>query len=306
MPKQLTDHELRPVLDAFEGSTGPLSIDELNERLVGAPPRRTLQRWLAALVEAGRLRAHGERGGRRYSLPSANDARVPLQEEIIPLSSVARSLRDQILRPQSARKPVGYNPDFLGDYEPNVSAYLSEDQIEDAFEQSFFIMVHLPYLQPFEDVNKRTSRLAANIPLIKHNLGPLSFVDVPEDDYKRATLTVYELNRVEYLREVYVWAYERSCARYAAIRQSLGEPDPFRLGYRLALTEVVSEVVRKRLNKTEAVAFLKKRGPELVQADDRARFMVLAESELAGLHEGNFARFRIRPSEFKTWKSHWK
>ena len=29
-------------------------------------------------------------------------------------------------------------------------------QIRDPLEQSFFLMVHLPYLQPFEDVNKRT------------------------------------------------------------------------------------------------------------------------------------------------------
>ena len=27
--------------------------------------------------------------------------------------------------------------------------------VRDPFEQSFFVMVHLPYLQPFEDVNKR-------------------------------------------------------------------------------------------------------------------------------------------------------
>ena len=52
--------------------------------------------------------------------------------------------------------------------------------IEDPFEQSFFSMVHLPYLQPFDDVNKRVSRLAANIPLIRENLSPLSFVDVPD------------------------------------------------------------------------------------------------------------------------------
>jgi len=54
------------------------------------------------------------------------------------------------------------------------------DAITDPFEQAFFVMVHLPYLQPFEDVNKRVSRLAANIPFIKRNLSPLSFVDVPE------------------------------------------------------------------------------------------------------------------------------
>ena len=65
------------------------------------------------------------------------------------------------------------------------------------FEQAFFVTLHLPYLQPFEDVDKRVSRLAANIPLIYHNLCPLSFMDVPEDLYINGLLGVYELNRKE-------------------------------------------------------------------------------------------------------------
>ena len=52
--------------------------------------------------------------------------------------------------------------------------------IADPFEQAFFALAHFAYLQGFEDVNKRVSRLAANIPLIRGNLCPLSFVDVPE------------------------------------------------------------------------------------------------------------------------------
>ncbi len=58
--------------------------------------------------------------------------------------------------------------------------------IRDPFEQAFFVMVQLPYLQPFDDVNKRVSRLAANIPLIKRNLAPLSFADVPRQTYTDA------------------------------------------------------------------------------------------------------------------------
>ncbi|MBY0572541.1 MAG: Fic family protein, partial [Undibacterium sp.] len=68
--------------------------------------------------------------------------------------------------------------------------------IDDPFEQSFFMMVHLPYLQPFSDVNKRTSRLAANLPLFRANLCPLTFLDVPESAYSRAMMGVYELTRV--------------------------------------------------------------------------------------------------------------
>lgn len=178
--------------------------------------------------------------------------------------------------------------------------------IEDAFEQAFFAMVHLPYLQPFEDVNKRVSRLAANIPLVKHNLSPLSFIDVPQGDYVNAILGVYELNQVYYLRDVFVWAYERSCARYSAIRQSLGEPDPFRLRHRSALMEVIGDVVRGRMDKKAAVAFLSLRSGELMTAAESQQFMSMAEAELASLHDANFARFRLRPSEFAAWKSNWK
>ena len=112
--------------------------------------------------------------------------------------------------------------------------------ITDPFEQAFFAMVHLPYLQPFDDVNKRVSRLAANIPFIKANLSPLSFTDVPRDLYSHAVLGVYELNRTDLLRDVFIWAYERSADRYAAIQQSLGEPDPFRLRYREALRTLIA------------------------------------------------------------------
>ena len=171
--------------------------------------------------------------------------------------------------------------------------------IRDPFEQSFFLLAHISYLQPFVDVNKRTSRLASNIPLIKHNLVPLSFIDVPEQAYIDGLSGIYELNRVELLRDVFVWAYERSSRRYRTVRDSLPEPDPFRLQYRTALTEVVGEAVRRRLPvKLDVLADLSR---PLVPVEDLGRFTQLALTELNGLHEGNIARFRVRPSEFRQW-----
>jgi hypothetical protein len=172
--------------------------------------------------------------------------------------------------------------------------------IYNPFEQSLFLMVHLPYLQPFVDVNKRTSRLAANIPLIKHNLVPLSFVDVPEKIYIDALVGVYELNRVELLRDVYLWAYQRSARRYKTVRDSLPEPDPFRLQYRAALTEVVGTVVRENMPIQErTVAQLAR---HVVTEEDLERFTQMALAELADLHEGNIARFRVLPSAFRLWQ----
>lgn len=70
--------------------------------------------------------------------------------------------------------------------------------IGNANERSFFLIVQLPYLQPFENVNKCVSRLAANVPLLlwrQQLLCRLYFVDLPEDDYVKGLLGVYEMGR---------------------------------------------------------------------------------------------------------------
>ena len=173
--------------------------------------------------------------------------------------------------------------------------------IRDPFEQSFFLLVQIPYLQPFVDVNKRTSRLASNIPLIKQNLAPLSFIDVPEQIYIDGLIGIYELNRMELLRDVYLWAYERSARQYKTVRDSLPEPDPFKLKYRAALTEVVGEVVRRLVPATaDAIAEL---ANPVVPPEDVPQFTRLALEELHGLHDGNIARFRLRPGEFRQWRA---
>lgn len=178
--------------------------------------------------------------------------------------------------------------------------------ISDPYEQSFFAMVHLPYLQPFEDVNKRVSRLAANIPLIRHNLSPLSFVDVPDNAYVDGIVGVYELNRVELLRDVFLWAYERSGARYAAVRQSLGEPDPLRLRYREIIRTTVASIVHARMNKTAANAYIEQQAMAELPSADRARFNEIVATELLSLHEGNIARYRLKPAEYQAWRKSWE
>ena len=166
--------------------------------------------------------------------------------------------------------------------------------------------MHLAYLQPFQDVNKRVSRLAANLPLVRGNLCPLSFVDVPGRAYIDGVLAVYELNRVELLRDVFVWAYERSSARYSAVRQSLGEPDPFRLRYRPLVVELVAAVVRGGMGKNAAIALVRQRAAEEVPPPDQSRLVEVAETELMSLHEGNIARYRLRPAEYQAWRQGWR
>lgn len=177
--------------------------------------------------------------------------------------------------------------------------------ISNPFEQSFFVLVHFPYLQPFMDVNKRVSRLAANIPFIRQNLSPLSFIDVDRDDYIQGMLGVYELNDVSILRDVYVSAYERSAARYVAVRESLGAPDPFRLKWHREWKACVSEILKGPMTRAEALKFIRKSAKDLPD-DAQSRFVEVVESELNTLHEGNFARFAVRPSEFRAWQEEWR
>lgn len=173
--------------------------------------------------------------------------------------------------------------------------------IPDPFEQAFFVLVHIPYLQPFIDVNKRTSRLAANIPFVRENLCPLSFVDVPERTYVDGTLAVYEERRVELLRDLFVWAYRRSCEQYRVVRESLGEPDAVRFKYRDVLVDLVRETVRERrpVVRRHLREWASSHG---VEAADLDAFAERAMELLLNLTEGAARRSGLDPREVDGWR----
>jgi Fic family protein len=241
----------------------------------------------------------GEIGFNRYTITNLHGI---LSNNLLPDPGASGRLRSHgIGISQSVYTPLAM-PQLIEEYFELLLA--KADEIQDPFEQAFFAMVHIPYLQPFDDVNKRVSRLAANIPLNKENLAPLSFVDVPQGLYVKGLLGVYELQNAALLKDVFLWAYERSCLRYAAMRQALGEPDAFRIKYREEIRKLVSTVVSQRMAQTDARRQIEgeaKRLPEV----DRARFIEIVETELLNLHEGNIARYRIRPMEFDGWQEVW-
>lgn len=453
-----------PLLQSIHDAPDGLGLAQLLALHPGVS-RRTAQRWLAGWVAGGHIVALGEARARRYlggraRAPNVNGANgtegtADHFPATIPLSADSRDVLDYVDQPLAARKPVGYQRDFLQAYEPNVTWYLpaplrrqlhnmghtaqagepagtysrailnrllidlswassqlegntysrldtraliehgqvaqgkaatetqmilnhktaiellvesverqgsesaagldrytlmnlhaalSENllpnpadegrvrqhiveigksvfrplsvpqqidealamlltkasQIGDPFEQAFFMLVHVPYLQPFADINKRTSRLIANLPLFRANLCPLTFVDVPEAAYSRAILGVYELTRVELLRDVFVWAYERSTQEYLAIKQDLAEPDPLRLAYRDVIKQTVHAVVTHAQD--EALTVIAHAVADRVPEPDRAAVQAVIVDELRRLHEGVLARYGLRPSEFAAWK----
>jgi hypothetical protein len=172
--------------------------------------------------------------------------------------------------------------------------------ITDPFEQAFFILVHIPYLQPFEDVNKRVSRLGANISLLKRNLCPLTFLGVPDKIYIDALLGIYEMNRVEPLVDVFAWAYERSTREYLAVQKNLSQPDPTRLKYRREIHEMVAQTVRQC--PTDPLQEIEDFARRRISPDDRERFREQVLDDMKRLHEGILGRYGIRPSELRRWQ----
>lgn len=454
MPKQISQAELDVILRVVSLFPQGASLEEIIKNLKTSLSLRTLQRRLTLLVKKGFLQIEGHTRARRYHISKAKTSVVKERPKVLLLSPKAKDLQEMVCQPLSMRTYVSYNREFLDQYRPNVTNYLSKETcqhlwalgqassgerlagsyakqilsrllidlswnssrlegntyslletkrllelgevaegknaleaqmilnhksaidfllesagdltinrytilnlhallsnnllfdprecgslrlkavgieksvyqplaipnlisecfqeiidkvnaIKNPFEQAFFLMVHLPYLQPFEDVNKRVSRLAANLPLIRENLCPLSFVDVPQDVYIDGLLAIYEFNRIELLQEVFIWAYERSASLYSATRKSLVEPDPFRLRYRDLILETVVKVVHQCMDKKRAQVAIKKGALEKVPNEERAHFIEVIERELESLHEGNIARYRLSPSEYVLWRKNW-
>ncbi len=193
------------------------------------------------------------------------------------------------------------NPHLLKEYFDIFIMKLN--QIQDPFEQSFFSLIQLSYLQAFEDVNKRTARLVANIPLIKHNLKPLSFVDVNQQEYLLSLLGIYEKNDLSLFQDLYLWAYERSSQQYTAIQQSMGEPNVFKLKYRHHIQEIIRSVILNNISGPRILSGIQESINKLrLSNEDAKQLLKIIENEIINLHEGNIARFKVRPSEFKKWK----
>jgi hypothetical protein len=100
-----------------------------------------------------------------------------------------------------------------------------------------------------------------------------------------------------------VHAYESSCARFGAVRASFGEPDPFRLRYRTEIKAVVREVVLAAESIPEAAHRIRAFAQAQLPKEAWTRFLSVVETELASMHDGNFARFQLRPSEYRAWKA---
>ena len=137
-------------------------------------------------------------------------------------------------------------------------------------------------------------------------LSPLSFADVPTTAYVEAILAVYEGNGIALLKDTFSWAYERSAARYVTVREGLGAPDPHWVRLHGPCRQLIGELVRSGLPRTEAAAFIAAWADAEVDGADRALFIDTVEQKLLALHPAQAVRYRLRPKDIEAWRSRWK
>ena len=180
---------------------------------------------------------------------------------------------------------------------------LKANAITNPFEQSFFLLVHVAYLQAFEDVNKRTSRLSCNIPFIKCNLCPVSFINVSRKDYTAALLAIYERNEVIPMLEVFRWAYLQSCNQYSAVKDSISDFDFYRVRYRTLRKEVLGDIVRGELHGRDIDGYVQKITSEN-GIENPEKFLRIVREDAEYLHEGAIVGLNISIDQFRNWVRH--
>lgn len=74
----------------------------------------------------------------------------------------------------------------------------------DPYEKALLALLLIAYIQPFEDGNKRTSRLVANALLLANKCCPLTFRSVDANDYRAALLLFYEQNNISAFKKIFL------------------------------------------------------------------------------------------------------
>lgn len=176
------------------------------------------------------------------------------------------------------------------------------NDIQDPFEKSFFLLVHISYLQAFIDVNKRTARLCCNFPLLYNNLVPLSFNDVIKEDYLLAMLCIYELNDTNALCELYSHSYLRTCQQYEATTESLGF-DRVRALYRQQRRKLIREIILNQLVGKPLHQYAEQQASLVIQSSDRNKFLKDLYEDLDHLAPHRLAGLGVTQAELQRWRS---
>lgn len=110
------------------------------------------------------------------------------------------------------------------DYKPLDNAFQIKEALEqlvelvnnteNPLEKALITVLMISYIQPFEDGNKRTSRILGNALLLAHDYCPLSYKSVDEVEYKKGIILFYEQNNASYFKKLFLEQYRQAVKKY--------------------------------------------------------------------------------------------
>jgi Fic family protein len=170
------------------------------------------------------------------------------------------------------------------------------EKTEDPFEASFVLLAGIPYLQPYQDGNKRTGRLTCNVPLLKAGLPPMSFISLDKADYLAGLISFYETGDLNLLADVVADGYAAAAPSYVAAVAAGRQPRSVELRERQGIEEVIQSIV---VSTIEGV-------PKSVESEVARRFAQLSDDDrkivaenisasLRALNEVNAAAWGVSP-----------
>lgn len=110
------------------------------------------------------------------------------------------------------------------DYRPLDNAYQIKEALheltevinrtDNPIEKALIAVLMIVYIQPFEDENKRTSRIVGNTLLLANDYCPLSYRSVDEVEYKKGVILFYEQNNASYFKRLFLEQFKQAVRKY--------------------------------------------------------------------------------------------
>ena len=88
------------------------------------------------------------------------------------------------------------------------------NSVSDPWSKALIAFSMIAYIQPFEDGNKRTSRIIANACLIAHDVCPLSLRSIDITEYKKAMMIFYEVQNISYIKQLFLEQFDFAVNNY--------------------------------------------------------------------------------------------
>ncbi len=148
-----------------------------------------------------------------HDLPELAESRHFLAK---PFRGVAREYNDVDITLSAYLPPFRPGTGYVGKMLDRILG--NAEKAGNPIQSAFYLLTRLPYLQPFQDGNKRTSRAICNVPLLRAGLPPISFVDFGKQDYIVSLLAFYELGDVRLAERCFAQAYNKSVTRLGVRR----------------------------------------------------------------------------------------